>query len=210
KAYIYIIHQSIMSTPAKPFAAAILDRLKAITDKVVEDLGYCIENNVAEEEDDNSTMSPLVIPFTQSTSKTKLVGQLQKVAKSWTELTASLNTLSRSAMIINIRTMCDLLSAMNNDVNAFSTGMPDGKAKLKFLEHVSKLKSSSVQLKITISVRASSDGDDNLTDTDKKLESLYETMGEAFDVITHSDRVFNDLDFKQTSSSSTWNTISWN
>eukprot|EP01133_Synstelium_polycarpum_P018016 gene18016-21501_t len=96
-----------------------IDQLKEITAKIVEDLGYCIDTNVADDEDDNTTMSPLVIPFTQTGTKTKFVGLLQKIAKNVSDLTASLDTLSRSNMIYNIRSVGDNMTLLKTD------GKPD-------------------------------------------------------------------------------------
>ncbi|KYR01070.1 hypothetical protein DLAC_02164 [Tieghemostelium lacteum] len=108
---------------------------------------------------------------------------------------------------------------MNTEANQISNHLPDGKGKHKFLEHVSKCKQSAVQLKINISVRASSDSSDDTVDLDAKIYGLYDQISQSFQVITHSDRVFTDMDLnhqqmKQSlsggSNEQTWNNINWN
>ncbi|EFA80274.1 DEAD/DEAH box helicase [Heterostelium album PN500] len=163
-------------------------KLKSIIEKVIEDLGYCIETNVAEEDEDNSEIPALKIPFVQNTTKTKTVGQLQKFAEHLSGLGDSLNNSSRSAMIHCVRSLSDVATQLNTDVTQALQSVPDGKAKIKFQEHLSKLKTSSLQLKISVSVRASSDENDSIADVDKKIISLIEVIGEAYNVVAYSDR----------------------
>eukprot|EP01132_Coremiostelium_polycephalum_P000637 gene637-790_t len=200
-----------------------ISEIKSITDQAIINLNSCIENNLLnkddDEDDDDTTdvkVDGLTYKITGSSPKEKFIAALQKTAIALVELTSSLESVSRSNMIHKIRSLSDIVTAMNIEATQITGPIPDGKSKFKFLEHTSKLKVSCVQLKINISVRASSSEDDDVKELDSKILGLYQQIGECYTVITESDRIFTDLDFNQQSftsttgsGSSTWNNINW-
>ncbi|EGG25055.1 hypothetical protein DFA_03301 [Cavenderia fasciculata] len=204
-----------------------IGEIKELTKQMMDALLYCIDVNVSEEDHDNTTMSPILIPLTSNSIKEKYVVLLQKIVKSINDLTTALDNLAKSGMILTIRTVADLITQLLQESNNIASSIPEGKAKFNFLEAVSKCKSSSLQLKINISVRASSSEDDDTKELDGKILELYRIVAQSFEIITHSDRIFTDMDFcgaSQSKASSApvpsasgggaaggnWNTINWN
>ncbi|EGC36102.1 hypothetical protein DICPUDRAFT_78221 [Dictyostelium purpureum] len=189
-----------------------MKEIEELSKKYIEDLKYVIETNIInqdydeddEEDDESNDFDPLEYKFKSlKTPKEKFIELLQKVTKSCVALSKSIQNKERSNMIYATRDMATYFGQINDEATQISRQLPEGKAKEKLLESTSRCKTSSVQLKINISVKASSEEGDDVTDLNKKIVGLYELIQQCFNAITHSDRVFNDMDFNN--SGVVWN-----
>ncbi|KAK5580941.1 hypothetical protein RB653_000968 [Dictyostelium firmibasis] len=194
-------------------------QISELSEKFIEDLKYAIETNIINNEDDDEEEStndfdPLEYKFLSTKApKEKFMELLQKVTKSCVALSNSIQKSERSNMIHATRDMATFFTQINDEATQIARNLPDGKSKEKLLESTSRCKTSSVQLKINISVKASSDESDDVSDLNNKIVGLYELINQCFSVVAHSDRVYNDMDFNKQSfgsSTSSWNNVSWN
>ncbi|KAN0041537.1 hypothetical protein ACTFIV_004079 [Dictyostelium citrinum] len=196
-------------------------QISELSEKFIDDLKYAIETNIINNEDDEgddgdeeTNFHPLEYKFLSTKApKEKFMELLQKVTKSIVALSNAIQKNERSNMIRSTADVATVFTQINNEATEISRSLPDGKAKEKLLESTSRCKTSSVQLKINISVKASSDESDDVSDLNNKIIGLFELINQCFSVIAHSDRVYNDMDFNKHSfggSTSSWNTVSWN
>ncbi|KAF2071292.1 hypothetical protein CYY_007399 [Polysphondylium violaceum] len=197
-------------------------QVKDISVKFEDSLLYLIDNQIInndlddDDDDDDQEEQQVINPLEYkiqpvNTPKERFIELIQKATKSINSLSSSIDKNERSNMIYATRDISTHFTQINEEATRICRNVPEGKAKEKFLENTSKLKTSSVQMKINISVKASSDESDDVNELNSKIIGLLELMEQCFEVVTHSDRIYNDMDFASDTSFSTsggWNTVS--